>query len=317
MTDTSTVQPISPAHHTYAELNRLLSRHKNQGDVSALGQAVSKMLQDKSFNDWIAKDPTVPKSVASEGDCHIITQRYLYRILYARDYAGAALLLWGPDIFDPRPRFSRLIFNALSKNALVNAMGCASAGKCLGIDTPVLMFDGSVVKVQDIKAGDVLMGDDSTPRNVLSLARGRETLFKVIPSHGDTWVCNKSHILSLKCSEDRKTRHGRLVRGRSKGDVKDVCVSDVLSMSKSARKLWKQYRVGVEFSNTKSLPVDPYCYVTGTKRILPEYLHASRSDRLQLLAGILDGDGYADDGSFEISAKDKGFADDVTYLARS
>ena len=88
-------------------------------------------------------------------------------------------------------------------------------------------------------------------------------------------------------------------------------------MSKSARKLWKQYRVGVEFSNTKSLPVDPYCYVTGTKRILPEYLHASRSDRLQLLAGILDGDGYADDGSFEISAKDKGFADDVTYLARS
>jgi len=46
-------------------------------------------------------------------------------------------------------------------------------GKCLGKDTPILMYDGSIKMVQDIQIGDLIMGDDSTPRTVLSLARGR------------------------------------------------------------------------------------------------------------------------------------------------
>lgn len=37
------------------------------------------------------------------------------------------------------------------------------AGKCLGKDTPILMYDGSIRLVQDVQLGDVLMGDDSTP----------------------------------------------------------------------------------------------------------------------------------------------------------
>ena len=40
---------------------------------------------------------------------------------------------------------------------LIN-LACA-AGKCHGIDTPIIMFDGSIKKVQDIKVGDQLMGD--------------------------------------------------------------------------------------------------------------------------------------------------------------
>ena len=74
------------------------------------------------------------------------------------------------------------------------------AGKCLAIDTPVMMFDGTIKKVQDIKIGDQIMGDDSKPRNILSLARGRETMYKVIPTKGDTYTVNESHILSLKIS---------------------------------------------------------------------------------------------------------------------
>ena len=42
-------------------------------------------------------------------------------------------------------------------------------GKCLGIDTEILMYDGTIKKVQDVVKGDLLMGDDSTPRTVLSL----------------------------------------------------------------------------------------------------------------------------------------------------
>lgn len=73
----------------------------------------------------------------------------------------------------------------------------AGSGKCLGKDTPIMMYNGSIKKVQDIVKGDILMGWDSTPRNVLSICSGQEELFKIIPDKGEPWVCNKSHILSL------------------------------------------------------------------------------------------------------------------------
>lgn len=75
-------------------------------------------------------------------------------------------------------------------------------GKCLGIDTPVLMYDGSIKKVQDVILGDKLMGPDSKPRAVLSLARGQEEMFRVTPTKGQAFTCNRSHILSLRNSGD-------------------------------------------------------------------------------------------------------------------
>ena len=61
-------------------------------------------------------------------------------------------------------------------------------GKCLGKDTPIMMYDGTVKPVQEVQEGDLIMGDDSTPRKVLSLARGRETMYKVVPKKGDPYV---------------------------------------------------------------------------------------------------------------------------------
>ena len=72
------------------------------------------------------------------------------------------------------------------------------SGKCFCFDTPILMSDGSIKLVQDIEVGNKLMGDDSTPRNVLGLARGIEPMYKITLSDGDTFGCNESHILCLK-----------------------------------------------------------------------------------------------------------------------
>lgn len=77
-------------------------------------------------------------------------------------------------------------------------------GKCLGKDTPILMYDGTIKMVQDVQVGDLLMGDDSTPRRVLTLARGEEELFKVVPTKGEPYVVNRSHILSLYISGNKQ-----------------------------------------------------------------------------------------------------------------
>ena len=77
-------------------------------------------------------------------------------------------------------------------------IGKPGTGKCLGRDTEVLMYDFSVRKVQDIGPGHVLMGDDMTPRNVLSIAKGRDVLYKVTQKYGIDYVVNSDHILCLK-----------------------------------------------------------------------------------------------------------------------
>lgn len=116
-------------------------------------------------------------------------------------------------------------------------------GKCLGKDTPVLMCDGTVKMVQDVRQGDQLMGPDSTPRNVLSTCTGRSELFKITPIKGDPWVCNDAHILTLKHTTTKQ--------------VLDIPIKEYLSKSKNFKHLHKQFRVGVELKET-DVPIDPY-----------------------------------------------------------
>ena len=73
------------------------------------------------------------------------------------------------------------------------------SGKCFSAGTPIMMADGSVRAVEEVRVGDEVMGDDSTPRRVLSLGRGRQQMFDIVPSHGgEAWGCNASHVLVLE-----------------------------------------------------------------------------------------------------------------------
>lgn len=121
------------------------------------------------------------------------------------------------------------------------------SGKCHGKDTPILMYDGTIKMVQDVIVGDLLMGPDSKPRQVLSLARGREELFKVTPVKGESYVVNKSHILSLKKTGVRKNqRHS----GESKkGEIVNISITDYLASSKHFKHTHKGWRSAVDFNN--------------------------------------------------------------------
>lgn len=128
--------------------------------------------------------------------------------------------------------------------------GYQGVGKCLGKGTPVLMFDGSIKPVEKIKPGEKLMGPDSKPRRVLSVCNGKETLYRVVPTKGDSYIVNESHILSLKMSAGCG---GYFVDG----EIVNISVKDWLTKSAA----WKQhalgYRVGVDFPKHE-VPLDPY-----------------------------------------------------------
>jgi len=168
-------------------------------------------------------------------------------------------------------------------NGLSILTGGPGVGKCLKKGTTVLMFDGTKNKVENIKEGDLLMGDDSTPRKVLSLARGKERMYDVISNDGKIWGCNESHILSLVYNTKERdiTINGKKY---SQGDVVDISIKDYLKVSKRNRHRLMQYSVGVEYPLKKTY-LDPY------------------------LLGLWLGDGHSNSKTFIITNIDKEIID--------
>ena len=232
-------------------------------------------------------------------------------------------------------------------------LGCGG-GKCLGKGTEILLYNGSKKKVEDIIIGDLLMGDDSTPRKVLSLARGREMMYKINETKGGNYIVNESHILSLKYSKNINNN-----------DILDISVKDYLKLLNNQDKksifynykedifydykddIFYGYRVPIIFQK-KNIEVEPYLlgYWLGNKhsecslkkifninykfinfltkynllknKYIPHHYKCnSRDIQLKLLAGLIDSDGYYYNYSYTIIQKNEKLLDDIIFLSRS
>lgn len=144
-------------------------------------------------------------------------------------------------------------------NAVINAK--AGSGKCLGFNTEVLMYDCTIKKVQDIKTGDLLMGDDSTPRTVLNTNIGYGSLRRITPKKGLSWICNDVHILSVqKYHNPSLNKSGYYYK-------EDISIDIIEEESESGAKLhpdgflrpYKLYRTALEFTPRK-VSIDPWLY---------------------------------------------------------
>jgi hypothetical protein len=241
-------------------------------------------------------------------------------------------------------------------------------GKCHGRGTSVLMYDGSKKLVEDVDVGDILMGDDSTPRTVESLARGRDQMYRITGVKGDSYVVNSEHVLCLQHTSTRNV-------------VTELTVKEFLKKSNKIQRNLKGYRTSVDFI-TKAVDFDPYILgvwlgdgsqrdpvitsqdaailhylrdfcqrnnsvltfqsrytyrvsaVSGecenvflnflkkydlinNKHVPDDYKINSREIRLQVLAGLIDTDGYLINGTYEIIQKSEQLANDIVFLARS
>ncbi len=129
------------------------------------------------------------------------------------------------------------------ENLLIEAR--AGAGKCLGINTPVLMYDGTIKFVQNIKIGDLLMGDDSKPRKVLNTNIGFGDLYKIIPTKGNEWICNDVHVMTIHHEKMKK--------------IIDISLNKINypKYSNGNYRYARLIRTSVEFSENKT-NIDPY-----------------------------------------------------------
>lgn len=290
------------------------------------------------------------------------------------------------DFFDGFSSFEE--FENLGRFEELLYIAGIGSGKCLAKGTPVMRSSGRIDVVENIKKGDLLMGWDSKPRKVTSLSRGKEEMYKIIPTKGQPFIVNASHVLSLKrINKGIIAKNGKI--DSKAGEIINIPVRDYLSLSNKMKGILKLWRTGIDF-NEKKVNIDPYflglwlgdgnshnlgistqdneireatykqahdlglsininknknkscpTYIITTgksigghdrnkllnkfkklgllknKHIPHKYKTNSREIRLQLLAGLIDTDGYQGNNCLEFSNKNKRLCKDVLYLCRS
>jgi len=184
---------------------------------------------------------------------------------------------WAVDMYDQGEKF---LFCELPT-------GCHAKGQL------IMLHDGSVVPVEDIKVGTQLMGMDGHPRSVLATIKGIGPMNKIIPTKGEPFIVNDKHILTLaRTNTHRQYRDAEKLRKDCKyNSIIDVSVSDYLKWSKTQKHIHKLFRVGIDFENDNALPLDPY------------------------FLGVLLGDGSIT-GGIKITTMDKEISDEVFHQAR-
>lgn len=158
-------------------------------------------------------------------------------------------------------------------------------GKCEAGHTKVLMYAGSIKKIKDVQVGDLLMGDDSTPRKVLAVTKGRGPMFEVTPIEdvpsGDPLLVNKDHVLTL-CNP---IHTGRIV---------DISVLDYMNLTDKQKESLGLYRTSVNFDcgdSAESGAYDAGLRTFGVKdtfcHIPAKYKYGSFRTRYMFLSGFL------------------------------
>lgn len=136
----------------------------------------------------------------------------------------------------------------------IGFVGNVDAGKCLGIDTPILEFKGGVKKVQEITIGDYLVGDDGKPRNVLSTTKGTGMLWEISSEGRESYIVNSDHLLTLTLSKSLTSKG----KSYSKGEILDISVKDYLKLGEDKR-YFRGYSLNFPFlkAKTHSINVSP------------------------------------------------------------
>lgn len=253
-------------------------------------------------------------------------------------------------------------------------------GKCFSEGTKVLMYNGNLKNIEDIKLGDRVMGPDGTSRTVRSLHTGFDNMYRIMPTNGDIQIVNSSHDIYCKKVNNKRQNPTEIL----------ITAPEFLKKSNNIQQQYRLEKTGVEF-RYKSTPIDPYfiglwlgdgsigkteittedkeiieylkkladdlgckyhqypkknnpnvvqAYLhsgdSGIRRnkvknilidlgifrnkIIPDiYLINDKYNRLKLLAGLIDTDGYYDrqNGRVEIIQKRKELAEQIVFLSRS
>jgi hypothetical protein len=206
-----------------------------------------------------------------------------------------------PDMIAPSTSSYGKASQGGSKIVVIGKPGCFIAG------TKILMYDGSVKNVEDVRVGDLVMGDDSTPRNVLELCRDSEMMYEIRPYIQDKYL-SESYIVNA---------NHKLVLKNNTNDIFEIKVKNYINMHDKHN--YRIYKTSIEFSEI-ILDNDPYTFGlnVNNNNIIPyNYKVNSRYNRLQLLKGIIEANSTKVNDCIIINLPLDELLNDVIFVSRS
>lgn len=69
--------------------------------------------------------------------------------------------------------------------------------KCISSETLIPLWNGEIKKAGDIRINDKIIGDDGRERNILNIIKGVGKLYEIEQAHGENYIVNDEHILTL------------------------------------------------------------------------------------------------------------------------
>jgi hypothetical protein len=187
---------------------------------------------------------------------------------------------------------------------------------CFGHDTPILCWNGEIKMSQDIQKGDILVGDDGLPRNVLDTMYGVEELYEISQQNGMTYVVNGGHTLLLKLVGEKSIYwiNNKYVMHWFDRQLYAMKVK-VISVDKNTTKddaleRMKEFRNSLTFDDVIELNVISYMKLPqSVKRSLVGYKsHGIYWDKKEVdldpyLVGLYIGDGINNGTSFAVNSE--------------
>jgi DNA-directed RNA polymerase beta subunit len=89
--------------------------------------------------------------------------------------------------------------------------GVICPAECFDPNTPILMWDGTIKKAQEIVIGDYLIDDKGNSVRVKSTCSGFKGMYEIIPEKKNfiTYTVTDNHILTLQVRQHKQTRNHR------------------------------------------------------------------------------------------------------------
>ncbi len=141
--------------------------------------------------------------------------------------------------------------NPNAKGYNLALLGDKGVGKCFALNTKILMYDGNIKNVQDVKLYDKLIGPRNIEITVTQLITSMDVMYTIHQPWAESYKVCKGHLLTLRCIKNINKFYTYIynVQSYKQGDIINIPVEIFYSYSQQLQNKFSAVQVSIEIKN--------------------------------------------------------------------